>query len=419
MYSRQFEPLIFPADVYVPVKKAIDAGCDDPLVLYLFFRSSVGDNYPGEAEYDRRAQAAAKAMVASAYPAFRRAVALDFATQLKAWRKNPTAEERRETEQGIDEVIDLLTKSIAEDPRNEPWEELWYATINSVIASHRQLGGDYKAAFDRVDARLAKIPKIEALRLTVKGNFLYHWGWEARTTAVAAFVGEERFRSFHGRVGEARAALEAAWKLNPEQPSLATLMIDVEKAIGGGDRQAMEIWFDRAMKANGNDQEACWSKLDWLDRKWHGGDTWEPMMAFGKACAATKNWHTGITLLAADAHLRYGGTLDVLEKKKYFQSPEVWNEIQAVYDEYLRHYPDDATQRSKYAILCYIGNHFEEAHVQFQAVGAGLTRWPTFPNVPFEEMTRDRDYTARVIANKRRFGNAPTLKGDGPPRTSK
>ena len=195
-------------------------------------------------------------------------------------------------------------------------------------------------------------------------------------------------------------------------------MLDVEKSIGQGDRQAMETWFERAMKADGNDQKACWSKLDWLDPKWYGGNSSDAMMAFGKACAATKNWHTGITLLAADAHLRKGTRLDPAEKKKYFKLPEVWNEIRAVYDEYLKHYPDDNTERSKYAMLCYMGDHFAEAHAQFQAVGDGLTRWPTFPNFPIENMKQSRDSTARIMANIRRTGTSPTLKPDGPPKRS-
>ena len=44
---------------------------------------------------------------------------------------------------------------------------VWYQTINSVIAVHRELAGDYKAAFDRVASKLAKVPGIEALRLLV------------------------------------------------------------------------------------------------------------------------------------------------------------------------------------------------------------------------------------------------------------
>ena len=42
--------------------------------------------------------------------------------------------------------------------------------------------------------------------------------------------------------------------------------------------------------------------MDWLDPKWHGSV--EEMLAFGRACAATKNWQADITLVAVDAHGR-------------------------------------------------------------------------------------------------------------------
>jgi hypothetical protein len=144
-----------------------------------------------------------------------------------------------------------------------------------------------------------------------------------------------------------------------------------------------------------------------------------PILAFGKACGATKNWHIGITLLAADAHLRHSSRLGQAEQTTYMESPEVWTEIQAVYDEYLKHHPDDKTERSKYAMLCYLGAHYVKAHAQFLAVGDGLTTWPTFPNMPFATMTAARDFTARFMENRRRTGAAPTRKGDGAPQTSK
>ncbi len=411
MFAQQFDPILQPSDVHTPAKKAVDAGCDDPLINYLYARTSVGVNFPGKEEQTRRLQAAEVAMSASAYPPCRRAVAIEMATQQKAWKPNITAEERREVEQKLEAILDLLPRSVADDSRNVDWEELWYGGINSVIAMHKQLLGDYKAAFDRVNARLAKVSGIEALRLTVKGHFQIQWGWEARTTEFAPNVTEEQFRIFHERLQEARTALNEAWRLKPDEPHVAQLMLTVEKGIGEGDRKAMETWFERAMKADGNDQQACWSKLDWLDPKWYGGDTPDEMMAFGKACGATKNWHTGITLLAADAHLRYWSKLPRDgSRAKYMRSPEVWADIQPVYEEYLKHFPDDDVHRSKYAMLCYLSGHFPEAHVQFQAVGDRLTQWPTGPWIPLEAMKRAREQTKRAIAGKPLQKKAPARK---------
>ena len=206
------------------------------------------------------------------------------------------------------------------------------------------------------NARLAKIPGIDALRLTVKGAFLINWGWETRTDQVAANVTEEQFRTFEARLGEAREALSKAWELRPGEPHVAELMLMLEKGIGHGDRETMETWFERAMTVDGNSHQACYQKLDWLDPKWYGGDSFDQIIAFGRACAATKNWHNGITLLVADAHFRRWARLPQgPERAKYMRSPEVWNDIKGVYEEYFKHYPDDDVQRSKFAMICYLG----------------------------------------------------------------
>jgi hypothetical protein len=194
--------------------------------------------------------------------------------------------------------------------------------------------------------------------------------------------------------------LNGAWNANPGQPKVADLMLVVEKGIGG-DRAAMETWFKRAMDTDANDQEACWSKLDWLDPKWHGGETIEPMMAFGKACRATKNWRAGITLLAADAHLRCYSKLPPQEATQYMSSPEVWSEIHAVYDEYLKYFPDNDVERSKYAALCVLAGRYPEAHAQFQKLGERLSTWSTFPNLPMQTLLRMRDDTARRVGSGR------------------
>src|SRR5262249_4076696 len=49
-------------ETYMATKRAIEAGCDDPLILYLYARMSYGPDDPGSAEAERRFTAAATAM---------------------------------------------------------------------------------------------------------------------------------------------------------------------------------------------------------------------------------------------------------------------------------------------------------------------------------------------------------------------
>jgi hypothetical protein len=353
MFSLQADPTISMDDIHRPSKAAVAAGCDDPLLVYLFNRSAFGKDYPGEQEMILRMKASGKALAASQYPVIRRAMALELAGTHTLYAKNPSDAIKKEAEAFFDASLALLPDSVKSDERNEFWKDRWYSTIINLVHGYRTLGMEALAAYKRVDDELAKVPELEALRLQYRGNFWLHYGWEARTQAFAPSVPVGGFESLEERLAVAKKACEEAWKLEPDDAQSAVTLMEIDKAIGG-DRTTMELWFDRAMKADGDKRDACWSKLDWLDPKWHG--TPEDLLAFGRRCRDTKNWWAGVTLLCADAHNRYSNMLGN-ERADYLASPEVWSDITSVYDEYLKHRPDDHTARSKYASLAHDSRH--------------------------------------------------------------
>ena len=377
-FSRPGTPLIVQEGIRRATKAAVDAGCDDPMVAWLYNRARGGQRYPATPAM----KASAEALGSSRYPAFRRALALSASV----------AEDRSSTKADVDAALALLTESLASDERNEFWEQRWSRTLRNLIRGYRNTGIPALAAYERIDERLAKEPGLEVLRLQVRGRFWLHYGWEARTRAFAPDVPAEGAAAFETRLIEARKALDEAWRLRPDS-STAEDRLEIEKGIGGGDRPAMETWFERAMKADGDNRDACWSKLDWLTPQWHGDERGEEMLAFGKACRDTKNSWAGITMLACDAHYRFAAML-VADDRKYLSSPAVWSEIQAVYEEYLKHYPTDDIARTKYATLAFLSDHDVEAHVQFQAVGDRLAPWSEFPYLPLQALEKIRGYAA-------------------------
>ncbi len=375
-FSKQTDPPAKLEDVYAPARKALDAGCDDPLILYLHARASYKPHDPGEEELGRRFTTAAAALEASAYPPFRRATALTKAGLHMAARKDLTPQARKEATRLLDAALALLPRSLEEDERNPFMELNWLDLPIEVIEGHRQLTGDYLAAFECVDAVLAKHAALKVIRLNVKGDFLIDWGWEARGTGLAPTVTPDGWKKFGQRLADARKAFEDVWAADPGNVFAATKMVTVEMALGG-DRGEMEKWFERAMKAEGNNLQACSAKLEWLDPKWHG--TVPDMLAFGQACRDTKNWRTGITLLLAETHRRAMQKLPPDKRSEYFKSEEIWKEIRDVFDEYLRHYPNDHAERSRYAAYCYMCGQHAEADRQFQAVGDNLVWFRSFP----------------------------------------
>ena len=394
MFSREVDPEVTLSDIYTSAKAAVDVGCDDPMLVYLHGRSSVGPNDPGKPETIRRAKDSAKALAASRYPAVRRAIALQISGNRALSASDPGDEVRKEAERDFDAALALLEESVASDERNEFWEANWLNTLLELTRGYRTLGVPAEAAYERVDAGLSRVADAKVLRLHFRGEFWLGYGWEARTTGFAAAVPEGGFETLEKRLAVARKALNQAWQLQPGLGAAARTLIEIDKGIGG-DRATMELWFDRAMRANGDDRGACWSKLDWLDPKWYGSE--EEMLAFGRACRDTKNWRTGITLLVADAHWRIACRLGGMEQVQYMGLPEVWADIQPVYDEYLKHHPHDDVARSKFATFCYLGSHFREAEAQYVALGDRLTQWTEFPYVPLEVLKRNRNDTEEIL----------------------
>jgi hypothetical protein len=166
-------------------------------------------------------------------------------------------------------------------------------------------------------------------------------------------------------------------------------MLDVEKGIGGGDWDRHEQWFERAMRANGDNKMACECKLDWLEPKWYGSR--EALLAFGRACRETGNWQSGITLLAAEARRCAAGYLPNDERKQYYASDAVWNEIRDVYQEYLEHFPADHEARSEYAVYCYLSGKYPESLRQFRILNKDL-RWSR--KFPEDFVKQIRSYVA-------------------------
>jgi hypothetical protein len=404
LQSNQRETKSSAEEINAAAKVAIDAGCDDPLLVNIFYRTSIATKDQPIDELIRLRNASIESYATSLYPAFRRASVLQASGSQAIAGQNAGEAARKRAEADFAAVLALLPESVATDEQNQFWEEKWFDIMIELIKGYRKIGEAPQAAYEKVDAELLKHPEIKVLRLQVRGEFWLRFGWEARTTAFAPAVPAGGFETLEKCLGIANEALVEAWKLQPDNARTAASLLDIDKTIGG-DRPTMELWFDRAMKADPDKYWACWSKLDWLDPKWHGSP--EEMLAFGRQCRNTKNWRAGITLLCADAHWRFA-CMPGENKNKYLALPEVWADIQSVYDEYLKHHPENHTARSKFALFCYLSAHYREAEVQYMALGNHLTQWSDFPFVPLDELKQIRERNARIVLGKEGRISFPT-----------
>jgi hypothetical protein len=366
--SRVEDPPPSPETVRGAFRKAVEAGCDDPLIAFTHFRYNV---LGPDASFDQPLAQAVKRLVESKYPSVRKATALymSAARQAERAKTDPTAV--RGAVQDVDRALGLMAQSFAEDGAGTPLEHVWLENLRKNVAPIlKTTEGNLEAAYNHVDAALAKVPAAKSVRLIYRGIFYKEWAWEARGTGFADTVSPENDRKFAERLEKAGKAMSEAWKRNPAHSAIPTVMIEVSKGLGT-DRQDMEQWFERAMRLDENNLWACAQKLDWLCAKWHGTD--EEAIAFGRACRDTRNYRARIPLLLASAHSEASHRLpDEAQRRAYLGRDDVWNDLQTVFEEHLKQFPDDAGNRTHYAALACLARQYDEAARQFRTLGDRL-----------------------------------------------
>jgi hypothetical protein len=207
--------------------------------------------------------------------------------------------------------------------------------------------------------------------LIFKGKFYTEWAWEARGDDTADKVTRPGWKFFAERLQVAEETLTKAYEMDPADPAAATEMLSVELGQGKGN-DVMEKWFKRAMEADPDNYTACYSKLYYLEPKWHGSP--KEMLDFANECLRSGNYRGRLPMILADAHNSLAAYLP--QKEIYFADPAVWRDIQRVYEPFLRVKPDDTFDRSAYCRYACWSGQWAVAAKQFEILGNNVdTRW--------------------------------------------
>jgi hypothetical protein len=348
------EPLRFVGPVF-------RSKCDDPLVLLCEF-------WVGRLPSLRDINAADAAILASQYSTYIKLKALAWMT---AHVQESEVDQDLHTQAigYLKQSIDLWPAALAEEPKMP--SDIVLEQAQDQIESGKALGLERKDIFHLVDAALSKaLPEESLVRLNLKGKFLVDYAWDARGTGWASTITDDGAKAFAARLADADKTLSRCYELFPDDAHAATEMLSVE--LGQGQRrQRMEIWFDRAMKADPENYEACEAKMWYLSPQWYGslGD----QLAFGRECLASWRFKCRIPLLVIDAHFN-SATPSTWASEipwPYFARDDVWKDISNAYDGYLEQHPDAWNRRGKYAYYAWLAGKQAEALKQYQALEAG------------------------------------------------
>jgi tetratricopeptide (TPR) repeat protein len=306
---------------------AIKAGCDDPLVNYLFIKYAMSQTNSAKGFTDAMCKTA-DAMQQSSYPPIRKFYASLRALQ-QVYYTDGTNADRQTTGQLANNLAENLQQIFSD--KVTPPEEVYEAGSQGLF----ELSGGqaaYENCYNQLEPPLFKNWPHKSTSWLLKGEAYIQMGWYARGTGYANTITAEGQKKFDGDLDEAGKSLNEAWKLNPKDERIPLKMLNVELGQGKG-RDVMELWFNRAMALDPNDYDICSSKLYYLEPKWYGST--EAMLDFGRECVQSTNWGGRVPIILVDAHIAIcNGYTEPQNQTNYWKQPEVWPDIKAAYDRF-------------------------------------------------------------------------------------
>jgi len=337
------------------VAAAVDAGCTDPMVNYLFIKFAMPQT-SGKEAFAKRFYAVFQQMNASAYPPIRKFYATARALDQYYYTYGSNAWTQAAAE--MTSMQDTLYQNVGEimGDKTIPSDEASEATDLALYL----VNGDSKNKEDMYQTIIAPLSKNlsgDYLPWYLKGNHEIEMAWGARGSGYAGSVSKEGWKEFGKNLAVARESLEHAWKLDPKQSKIAIQMMTV--VLGqGGDRKEMEIWFNRAMEIDTNSYDACRNKMNFLDPKWYGTD--EEQLAFGRECGQSTKWGGHVPLILVLAHNSINLRLEGAAKSNYWKQPEVWSDLQTAYDRFFELNPDETRLYQDYTRFAYRAEQWDK-----------------------------------------------------------
>jgi hypothetical protein len=342
---------------------AMEAGCDDPLVQFLYTRGYMHPINNDTLSFVQTSIQAADALEQSAYSeVWKFAATLRTAEVLTYASRNSTnyvADLDRFRGAAATHLVSLISdKKIPEHEGRLACQD-WMKSRNLRQAP-------LKEAYDTMEQPLFERWPDSGWALALRGQFYIDYAWQARGNGLANTVSEQGWKLLAERLEMATVALEKAWQLDSTLQEVPLAMLRVELGQGQG-RERMELWFRRAMKLNPANWNACLDKLYYLEPKWHGSP--KAMIDFGRECVASEEWGGQVPLILYWAHNTICNYLPLQRRDAYWRQPEVWPDVKAAFDKFFELNPDATSWHHTYARVAFACQQWEELNRQLALLG--------------------------------------------------
>ena len=287
----------------------IKGGCDEPTARFFAARFKVGERSKKETAALYRAVLGQ----VEADPRYSRCFVCIVAANLGAMLPAPDAELEQK-------ILSLRRASFEEGSYRGDDDALF---VDELLNAPDHLHRDSDAT-EKLVLEIKTLP--EWARKTILGNVELGRGWKARGNGWADSVSDKASAEYMERLTKAGQYLEAAWKLRPDQPYAAADMILVSMDSGPGSTQRARLWFDRTVKTRFDYDAAYGTYTAALRPRW--GGTHEQMLAFGRACAATKRYDTKVPIHLINVLEDIGK--EIADRREIFLMPSIIDEVIAM-----------------------------------------------------------------------------------------
>ena len=327
-------------------RRMIEQGCDDPVVRYLAGRLAYQQNWNWQAPLFQYERAVRRLEEMPAYP---RAIAVIAGRALRdIYEKGGHAERLKP----LDEKIVAWLRQSVDDGS--------YTRDEDFLFVQRLVGPDGQGWFNQNDEAIAAwlpdAPLPDWARQTILGYTEVNRAWHIRGGSWARDVKQDAWKGFGEHMASASALLTQSWELRPDRPEAARLMM----AVVAGDLRSVRLWFDRATAAQ-FDYEPAYGEMVWLSRPRWGGSH-EAMLAFGRACLATRRFDTVVPGIYFRAIDDVASELD--DWRTIYRNPDVADDVmdlsRGLVDEPTRR-AEQGLRRSQWAANAWMCGRVDEA----------------------------------------------------------
>jgi hypothetical protein len=328
-------------------KTAIDAGCDDPLVLYCYGNIlHVSGRLPKAKPVLEKAAAG---LAESRYHPYRINAALRRALTVMSPQTDAALMikyKRLAAEQGLAAVARKA------DPKD----------LRYLLEA-----GDTEFEAAPLGDKLAFCKALEKSKDADPWLTNYYYGryevtaaWAARGAGWAQNVGEKGWEGFFEHLAKARTYLVKAHALRPDLPEAATQMIAVAMGAGEQLNEQTRDWFDKAVKAQ-LDYMPAYNSYEWsIYPRWGGSH--RQMIQFGIECVQTGRHDTMVPFNLMT--VLYKVDADSTHDLSVLTDPEVRNATRALFAGEIKNAKTPEQKRSiaSYQIaLCWRSAQYREA----------------------------------------------------------